>query len=294
MNSLSIPNALAFAALTLALIALWLPASPRRRLPVCFVPCALAIGSALAGGLIDAVGVLVLLFFAAACWGAAHARGAACSVAAHATMLITAAALFLHLLPGFDNPLVLDRVVLGPGSQPYTKFFNFDKGMAGLFLLGIYAAERGRRDQGMPQPAAFLWRFVVLLAVVLPVALALGYVRPDPKLPEWWPLWVWSMVFLTALPEEALFRGVAQTTLASWLESRRGGPTLAIVLSGVLFGVAHVAGGPAYVVLATLAGIGYGWVYAATRSMAAAIAAHAGLNTMHFLFFSYPALAAAI
>jgi membrane protease YdiL (CAAX protease family) len=30
--------------------------------------------------------------------------------------------------------------------------------------------------------------------------------------------------------------------------------------------------------------------FAATRSLAAAIAAHAGLNAVHFLFFSYPAM----
>jgi membrane protease YdiL (CAAX protease family) len=45
-------------------------------------------------------------------------------------------------------------------------------------------------------------------------------------------------------------------------------------------------------VLATIAGIGYGWIYASTGSIAAAIATHAGLNTLHFLLFSYPALTA--
>ena len=59
----------------------------------------------------------------------------------------------------------------------------------------------------------------------------------------------------------------------------------------MLFGVAHLAGGAVYVALAAVAGIGYGWIYASTRSIAAAILAHAGLNTVHFLLFSYPALA---
>jgi membrane protease YdiL (CAAX protease family) len=43
-----------------------------------------------------------------------------------------------------------------------------------------------------------------------------------------------------------------------------------------------------------LAGIGYGWIYASTRSLVGAVAAHAGLNTMHLLFFTYPALRAAL
>ena len=47
-----------------------------------------------------------------------------------------------------------------------------------------------------------------------------------------------------------------------------------------------------YVGLAAAAGVGYGWIYSSTRSIAAATLAHAGLNTVHFLFFSYPALTA--
>jgi membrane protease YdiL (CAAX protease family) len=144
----------------------------------------------------------------------------------------------------------------------------------------------------------------VLTAAAIALALATGYVRWDPKLPSWWPMWMWSIVFLTALPEEALFRGHAQTWIETWLRRRTASaprladtgsaqPTLiAILVAGAVFGVAHLGGGPVYVVLATVAGVGYGWIYASTRSIGAAIAAHAGLNTIHFLFFTYPALLA--
>ena len=53
-------------------------------------------------------------------------------------------------------------------------------------------------------------------------------------------------------------------------------------------GLAHAAGGWLYVLVASLAGIGYGWIYASTRSIAWAIVAHAGLNAIHFLVFTYP------
>jgi hypothetical protein len=99
------------------------------------------------------------------------------------------------------------------------------------------------------------------------------------------------MVFLTALPEDAIFRGVAQQWLAERLSAPSRPAILAVVIAGTLFGVAHIAGGPAYVVLATVAGIGYGWIYASTGSIAAAIAAHTGLNALHFLLFTYPAAA---
>jgi uncharacterized protein len=45
------------------------------------------------------------------------------------------------------------------------------------------------------------------------------------------------------------------------------------------------------VLLSSVAGMGYGWIYASTRSLAMSTLAHTGLNTVHFLFFTYPALA---
>ncbi len=64
----------------------------------------------------------------------------------------------------------------------------------------------------------------------------------------------------------------------------------AAVVVGALFGVAHLGGGVTYVVLSAIAGFGYGWVYATSGSIGSAIAAHAGLNTIHFLFFTDPAI----
>ena len=137
----------------------------------------------------------------------------------------------------------------------------------------------------------FGWRFAVLVAVVIALSLALGYVRWDPKAPAWFPLWAWSILFFTALPEEALFRGVVQSSIERRLGNTQRAAMGAVVIAAALFGVAHAAGGPTYVVLAGAAGAGYGWMYSSTRSLGAAIAAHFGVDAVHFLFFTYPALA---
>ena len=129
-----------------------------------------------------------------------------------------------------------------------------------------------------------------MTAAVMALSLAVGYVRWEPKSPAWWPLWLWSMVFLTALPEEALFRGVVQTGVERWLGGTRRAGFVAVAIAGVLFGLAHIAGGWRYAGLATAAGIGYGWIYLSSRSIGAAIAAHAGLNVVHFFLFTYPTL----
>ena len=63
------------------------------------------------------------------------------AIAAHAIMFAVAASLFLHVVPGVGNPQLVANAVLGPGSAPYTKYLNFDKGFAGLLLLGVYASD---------------------------------------------------------------------------------------------------------------------------------------------------------
>ena len=300
MTPLSVLATVAFATLTVAVLTLWMPlvTSHAHAHRLWLVPAGIALVIAGAAGLVNLTGALVLLAFGGLCVAARRVPGRIFPVLAHVLVLSTCAALFLHIVPGFDNPRLISNALTGSDAQPYTKYLNFDKGMAGLILLGLYAPRRAHR--GMPAPA-FLWRFVVLIGVVTIVTLATGYVRWDPKLPEWWLSWLWSMVFLTALPEEALFRGCVQTWIAERLAATRGGRTASgarlsvmpasIIIAGLLFGLAHAGGGPAYVVLATVAGIGYGWVYSVNGSIGAAILAHAGLNTVHLLLFTYPALA---
>jgi uncharacterized protein len=282
--------------LTAALLAV--PCGLRVWATACLVAC----GSAFAAGLVDARGLIAIIALAALCVWTHRETRRSWAIAANASMLTLCAAFFIHMVPGFDNPRVVDAEVLGPGSLPYTKYLNFDKGVAGLFLLGLVVAPRlpnrlsaGSRSlqeriakDGRARIAVA--NFATTTAIVMLLSVAFAYVRWDPKLPSWTPLWLWSMVFLTALPEEALFRGVVQSAIERWLGDGRHATTVAVLLAGVLFAIAHAAGGPLYVLLACVAGIGYGWIYASTRSLAWAIAAHAGLNTVHFVLFSYPGL----
>jgi membrane protease YdiL (CAAX protease family) len=77
-----------------------------------------------------------------------------------------------------------------------------------------------------------------------------------------------AIYIATALPEEFLFRGLIQNSLERVL-GRTGLPIAAIV-----FGLAHLPD-PRYVVLATLAGLAYGWVYLRTRRITASAITHA-------------------
>jgi membrane protease YdiL (CAAX protease family) len=281
----------AFAVLTLALTALWaMRAQTSRPAPHLWIGTGLlSVILALAGGILDIIGLAALAAFAAVCVVAHRATHPVTVIATHAMLVLGSAALFVHVVPGFHNPVLVSDTVLGADAQPYTKYLNYDKGLAALLLLALYAPDRTASDRGS-RPSAFLWRFAVLVIVMLTLTMLVGYARWDPKLPAWWPAWLWSMLFLTALPEEALFRGCLQTWIERGLGSSDRATVASVLIAGTVFGIAHAGGGATYVLLSTVAGMGYGWIYASTRSLAMSTLAHAGLNTVHFLFFTYPAL----
>lgn len=215
-------------------------------------------------------------------------RGVYIMVAA-AGIVVLGVLLGMHALPGFHNFLVLDDVVLSSGAAPYTLYLNFDKTLVGLCIIGFcYRALLTRVadwKQALRRAAPILISNVIVVAFI---GMALGYLTWQPS---WTPLfWIWAAanLFLTCLSEEAFFRGFIQRELASGLQGMRYGSWVAIAASAVLFGLAHFAGGPSYVALATVAGLGYAIVYHRTQSIEMSMLAHFALNATHFLLFIYP------
>jgi hypothetical protein len=142
-----------------------------------------------------------------------------------------------------------------------------------LFLVACpleqigYTFRLSRRDV-----LAALLATAAFAAVGLPVGLATGFL-------EWHPRLGWVTVVLapvaiylaTAVPEEFLFRGLIQNALERAI-GRAGLPVAAVI-----FGLAHLPD-VRYVVLATFAGLAYGWVYARTRRVTAGAITHALVN----------------
>ena len=198
----------------------------------------------------------------------------------------------LHLLPGFSNPAVVGDAVLSPGARPYSQYLNFDKTLGGVLLLGCL----GWR----PMRSAAEWTMALrrtlpliplTVAAVMAASSALGFVRFEPR---WTQLfWVWALVNLltTCMSEEAFFRQLVQSELQRTLRGRPYEKEIAVAGSAVLFGLAHAAGGWQYAVLASLAGGGYAVVYKRTNRLEMAILTHFSVNAVHFLLFTYPALA---
>lgn len=281
---------LTFALLGLAAIAAWGAAmtSPRwGEWPWRLLLLASGV-AALREGFLDwrGVPVAVALWVAAHLYQRLHQRGV--RLAWGAAALLLAGALATHRLPGFAPHVVAESIRLSAASAEMSLKAHYDKAFAGVLLLACFCA------RGRPGPDWLRATGIGLLvgaataAVVVGLAVAAGAVRYDPKLPSITPTWMAINLVLTCLFEEALFRGVIQHRLARMVADSPRLTWLPLAAASVLFGLAHAGGGPVLIVVASIAGVGYGLAYAMTGQIEAAIVAHFTLNSIHFLGFTYP------
>jgi membrane protease YdiL (CAAX protease family) len=132
-----------------------------------------------------------------------------------------------------------------------------------------------------------LGSFVLFGCVAIPLGIRMRFIAFDPQWGNWRGLLLGSLgiLFLTAWPEELLFRGLLQNFLARASKSEFAGWWTA----SMLFGLSHITnlGFPnwRYVILAAIAGLFYGWTWRRTGSIFASALVHAGVDvTWHFLF----------
>jgi membrane protease YdiL (CAAX protease family) len=253
---------------------------------------ALAVGHAYWTGIVTPIAIGAILAFGLLCYAYAGKEGSLrLDVLRTIATIAFSLALMAHVVPGFSNVLAVRDVVLSPGAVPYTLFLNFDKAQIGLFLLAFGAPLIASRAGWLAMLKVALPRLVLLIGIVTVCALSIGQVRLDLKWPEFLPVWAWANLFFTCTTEEALFRGVIQRRLQGPTGETTQRGIAGLVIAGILFGAAHYAGGLKAIVLATIAGIGYGWIYWRTNRIEGSILAHFLLNTTHILFFTYPARA---
>lgn len=252
---------------------------------------ALGYAAALAFGKLEPIVLAPIALLVAAAWGVAPGRPFAVRIGAHVVFAALAIALTLHLIPGFHNPRVIEPTRFTPDAVPFTMYLNFDKPLVGLWLLWVlpWTAPDVPLARALRTGAVAA---VATAAACLAGALAFGMVGWAPKWPASGWMWLVNNVLLVTLAEEALFRGYVQGGLTRVLGRFGWGPWAALAIAAVLFGAAHAAGGWPWIVLGTVAGLGYGLAWRRGGLLASALA-HAGLNAIHFGLFTYPMLAAA-
>ena len=196
-------------------------------------------------------------------------------------------------LPGPWNWFVLPEVrapLAGGISLPIAKMTGV---LLALYLFVLYrpldrlgyTLRLTGRDAGLALRGLGLF-----MLAGIPVGFALRFLGWAPR----WPgigqalLALVGIYLFTGIPEELLFRGVFQNVFRGW-SGEEGG----LALAAVVFGLSHLdnatAGHPvpnaAYALMATLAGLAYGWVWRRSGKVTATALTHALVDWLWGLLF---------
>ena len=167
-----------------------------------------------------------------------------------------------HLLPTLPVP--------APGGYDASRLVGL---VAGLYFFLVarplesigYRWSLTRRDAGTAVVV-----FLLYAAVALPVGFGTHFITWNPRAASPALLLQPLIIYLvTAVPEEFLFRGLIQNLLSRWLSVPLG-----LAIASVIFGLSHLPD-PRYAVLATIAGVAYGYVYVRTGKVTASAITHA-------------------
>lgn len=280
-----------FGALALAVLLLWAPPIRGRRDWTWCTGLALVCLAGIATGSLDWRAPLFVGGFAALARGGRAAQRAWLRIPLLVLTGLCAFLFALHRVPGFFNPVLAEGIVFSSGAPALTLRLNYDTAVAGIVLMGLFCRPIRSAQEWLAMLRRVWPLLPATLAVVLGLGLALGQVRPDLKWTPYSAAFLATNLLFTCVTEEAFFRGLLLDRMAAAMRRWRGGAVVALALSAVLFGLAHARGGAPLVLLATVAGLFYGWAYLRSRHVEGAILTHFALNAVHFLAFTYPALA---
>ena len=209
-----------------------------------------------------------------------------------AAFVVLAFLLATHRFPGFHNILIWDQPVK-PDSIPFNFFLNVDKPWPALAILLFFTVP----DQGLLQSPR-QWRQAARLAL-LPIALLLvvitglawlfGFIRLQPGLTEITGLFLLSNLLLTSVVEGVMLRGFLQRLLMQKFGQHGLGLGAALAIPAMIFGLTFYSSGFAYMGVVFIANLFYGWIYLRSNSLEMSVLGQWLLNTVLFLFFTYPA-----
>jgi membrane protease YdiL (CAAX protease family) len=255
---------------------------PLHRLLACFI-LAIFSGLAIFHGVLTALAVIFLLaVLIIALLAQRYPQPKWLAIGLELLLLLSAIALFLHLVPGVHNLQVLDNIKIGPLSTPFSLYYNVDKALIPFILIACLPTLFVVKPAKTVSPKTWA-ALVISVPLLLLLAVAFGGLKVELHQPDWLLSFVISNVFFVCMAEEVLFRGYLQQRL-----SRLWGAYPALIITALLFGLFHFAGGTLLVIFACLAGLIYGLAWMWSGRLWVAILFHFGLNLLHLLFFTYP------
>jgi len=205
-------------------------------------------------------------------------------------VLILSLLLWFHKIPGFLNWQIASHIQLSNNAIPFPLYLNFDKALVGLFILGFGGLPLITTMENFITTLKRTGKILIFgICLIILLSLTIGYVKWDPKFNTLFLVWALNNLIFVCISEEVLFRGFLQHHLENLLRPYRCGSSLALLTAALLFGLVHV-GNMTYILMATFAGLFYGFIYQKTQKIEASIFTHFILNCVHYIGFTYPAL----
>ena len=168
--------------------------------------------------------------------------------------IAVAAALFLHLMPGFHNPLVIPRAPLSPDAVPFSMYLNLDKPLVAFWIILALPPVMTGLDAGRTLRHALRARRRCCV--------------PDAGAPGHGRLGQVAGQRLAVAGQQCLAGDAGGGSAVPWLYPGTAGPAVAraplgaddaLLCAAALFGLAHYAGGWQWMLLAGLAGPPTAW-----------------------------------
>jgi membrane protease YdiL (CAAX protease family) len=238
---------------------------------------------------VDIGGVLAIVLFGLMCHLYSHSKTGSANTLLGIGILLFASALMLHLVPGFNNPILIDGVAVSPAAPLYTQYLNFDKAVVGFFILIFIVSSPPKLSYEAVLTAVFLCSLAFGTAILL--GLLSGKIAYDLKFPDYYLQWALVNLLITCYAEEAFFRGFIQPRIYQGLKHHKWGVGITIILSALLFALVHIPAGTVYVIVAFVLGLAYAYSYHKTQNILVPILAHFIFNIIHFTIFTYPYVA---
>jgi len=270
-------NLLPFAALlllALSLLSVWVRRDPK----VWGTLLGLSLILGLISGLLLWIGVLITLAWAALWFWYMKQKQRTAQIILLAVILLLSYGFKFHRFPGFEPLIITPKFFIG-----------FAAPLVGLFPLALLVPIAKRAKEWKIIFGKGLVISCMGIAILALLAFVSGVVHWQFKLPPFAGLRFGSNLLLTAIPEEAFYRGFLQRELVRFFPNGKTGKWLALLLSTLFFTLAHLYWSPnlgtlGFVFLASLL---YGFVYLKTDKIESSILCHFLLNFIHMTCFSY-------
>jgi uncharacterized protein len=187
------------------------------------------------------------------------------------------------------------KMKIFPGFHPFfftPKFaIGLESSLIGLFPLAfLVPLSQNKKDWKAVIKGLFFG--LIGIAILTIFAIISKTAHWSLKIPTFMLIRILSNLILTSIPEEGFYRGFVQKKLCDYFKNIKFGKALSLILTSILFTIAHIYWSPNLATLAFvfIASLLYGGVYMTYGKIESAILCHFLLNLIHMTFFSYHAM----